>query len=78
MSEKLEFVECATSGGGNENGWFYRVTTKCPICGRRTSEIVKGKGPLSEFWPQIVQCKNKHKFGVVPYGWLEQQRIQLD
>lgn len=77
MSE-LEFIEAAFSGGEIDDGWFGRVIAKCPICGRRTSDMLRGKGKLTDAWPQIVQCKNKHKFGVVPYGWLEQQKKKTE
>jgi len=65
-----EVTEAAVSAGElDDNKWFARVIAKCPICGRRTSEMLKGKGKLADAWPQKVKCKNGHEFEVVPYRW---------
>jgi len=68
-------TECAFSGGEFDDGWFARVTAKCPICGRRTVEMLKGKGTLSEAWPQTIKCKNRHEFEIVPYKWTRSHKI---
>jgi len=67
----MEPIECAVSSGEIGDGWFARVTAKCPICGRRTVELLKGKRKLADAWPQKITCKNSHEFEVVPYRWKE-------
>lgn len=72
MTIEAKPVECACSGGEIAEGWFCRVTVKCPFCGRRISEMLKGKGKLADAWPQKITCKNRHEFLVAPYRWEEE------
>jgi hypothetical protein len=74
----MQRVECASSGGehnvpadvpGSGYEWYARVTAKCPVCGRRTSQMLTGKGKLDDAWPQKIVCRNHHEFEVVPYRW---------
>jgi hypothetical protein len=69
--DPLEVVECAVTGGELDNNkWWARVTIhKCPVCGRRVCEMLKGEGQLADAWPQRTKCRNKHEFQVAPYGW---------
>ena len=63
-------IEAAFSGGGDRDFWFYRITYKCPICGRRTCVLEKGKGTtMEENLPLRVRCKQGHETLVVPYRW---------
>jgi hypothetical protein len=73
MSEQPTVFEAAFSWGGDDNGWFARITWKCSICGRRNCELMKGPGPISSALPIEVTCKQKHKIWVVPYRWKESE-----
>jgi hypothetical protein len=77
--DSLEIIECAMTGGEPGDNWWARVTIhKCPVCGRRVCEMLKGAGKLADAWPQRVKCKNKHEFRVAPYGWKPKPTRELD
>ena len=61
----MEPIEAAFSIGGDDEGWFFRVIWKCPICGRRSRVLKTGTGKLE--FPVIVNCKLKHATLVKPY-----------
>jgi len=61
-------IEAAFSWGEGDNGWFARVTAnKCPVCGRGILELKKGLGHMVNNVPLEIECKNHHKFLVVPW-----------
>jgi hypothetical protein len=53
--------------------WNARVTWKCPVDGRRNSELLSGSGCFKQALPLKVVCKYKHETLVMPYRWKESE-----
>jgi hypothetical protein len=45
--------------------WWGRITWKCPVCGRRNQQFLKGTGAMPV--PLKVLCKHGHETLVKPY-----------
>ena len=67
----MEPIEAAFSWGEHDDSWFARVTWKCPVCGRRNRELMKGPGHMASVLPLEMGCKRGHKAMVMPYHWNE-------
>ena len=62
-------VEAAISCGEYSEGWYARLTFKCPLCGKR--HVVKQQGKGSQPKVFSVDCKNGLGAAeVVPYQHL--------
>jgi hypothetical protein len=67
----METIEAAFSWSGSDDHWFARITWKCPVCGRRNCELMRGPGPLGSSLPIKMKCKHGHETLVMPYYWNE-------
>lgn len=65
----MEPIEAAFFSGENSEGWWSKITWRCPRCGRRNFKSLKGPGRMADCLPLKVLCKFGHESEVVPYRW---------